>query len=203
MKNLTAFEFTDGYKLGHRQQYPEGTEFVYSNWTARSNSYFPETDCVVVFGIQYLLKEYFIKQFDEQFFMLPKELAVHNFKRRIDSFLGENNVGTSHLEELHDLGYLPIIVKALPEGTLCPIRVPMLTIMNTDKRFFWLTNYLETLMSCVLWLPMTSATTVRCYMKELKRHAGKTGFDSSVDLGFLCHDFSMRGMAGLESAIMS
>ena len=27
---------TDGYKLDHRRQYPEGTEYVYSNWTPRS-----------------------------------------------------------------------------------------------------------------------------------------------------------------------
>lgn len=33
---------TDGYKLDHRRQYPEGTQYVYSNWTPRSCQYFPE-----------------------------------------------------------------------------------------------------------------------------------------------------------------
>lgn len=28
-----AILLTDGYKLDHRRQYPEGTEYVYSNWT--------------------------------------------------------------------------------------------------------------------------------------------------------------------------
>lgn len=105
-------------------------------------------------------------------------------------------------EELHDLGYLPIRIKALPEGTLCPIRVPALTFINTHPDFFWLTNYFETLISTTLWLPMTSATTARLYKKELIRHARKTGF-KDVDLNFLIHDFSMRGMAGVEAAIMS
>jgi nicotinamide phosphoribosyltransferase len=199
----TAVELTDGYKLGHRQQYPKGTQYVYSNWTARSNKYFPEAeDGVVVFGIQYLLIEYFIKQFNRDFFSHDIDLAVQMFSRKIEAFLG-TKVDTEHIRELHKLGYLPIEVKALPEGTVCPIGVPMLTIINTDERFFWITNYLETIMSAVLWLPMTSATTARLYRKELERHAKLTGFDESINLGFLCHDFSMRGMAGLEAAITS
>jgi nicotinamide phosphoribosyltransferase len=198
-----AILLTDGYKLDHRRQYPEGTEYVYSNWTPRSCHYYPETEeGAVVFGIQYFIKEYLMKQFQEGFFNKPKDVAVAEFKRRVDTFLGPNNVGTRHIEELHDLGYLPIRIKALPEGTLCPIRVPALTFINTHPDFFWLTNYFETLISTTLWLPMTSATTARLYKKELIRHARKTGF-KDVDLNFLIHDFSMRGMAGVEAAIMS
>lgn len=201
---LTAMEMTDGYKLDHRRQYPEGTEFVYSNWTPRSNAYFPEaTDGAVVFGIQYFIKEYLINGFNKGFFNLSEDEAVNTFARRVNSFLGENQVGKEHIRELHKLGYLPIRIKALPEGDLCPIGVPMLTIINTDSRFFWLTNFLETMMSMCLWMPMTSATTARIYRKELERHAKKTIFPKDVMLGFLCHDFSMRGMAGLEAAITS
>lgn len=198
-----AILLTDGYKLDHRRQYPENTEYVYSNWTPRSCHYYPEaTEGAVVFGIQYFIKEYLMKQFQQDFFNKPKDIAVAEFKRRVDTFLGPNNVGTKHIEELHDLGYLPIRIKALPEGTLCPIRVPALTFINTHPDFFWLTNYFETLISTTLWLPMTSATTARLYKKELIRHARKTGF-KDVDLNFLVHDFSMRGMAGVEAAIMS
>ena len=199
--NKETILLTDGYKLDHRRQYPEGTEYVYSNWTPRSNNYFPEaTEGVVVFGIQYFIKEYLLKRFTSEFFKQPKDVAVKTFKRRVDTFLGENNVGTQHIEELHDLGYLPIKIKALPEGTLCPIRVPALTFINTHPKFFWLTNYFETLISTTLWLPMTSATSARLYKKELKRHAEATGFEPN---DFSIHDFSMRGMAGLEAAIMS
>ena len=197
-----AILLTDGYKLDHRRQYPEGTEYVYSNWTPRSCHYYPEAkEGAVVFGIQYFIKEYLMKQFQENFFNKPKDVAVAEFKRRVDTFLGPNNVGTKHIEELHDLGYLPIRIKALPEGTLCPIRVPALTFINTHPDFFWLTNYFETLISTTLWLPMTSATTARLYKKELIRHARKTGF-KDVDLNFLIHDFSMRGMAGVDDAVL-
>lgn len=198
-----AILLTDGYKLDHRRQYPKGTEYVYSNWTPRSCHYYPEAnDGVVVFGIQYFIKEYLIKQFQENFFNKSKTEAITEFQRRINTFLGQNSVGTKHIEELYDLGYLPIKIKALPEGTLCPIKVPILTVINTHPDFFWLTNYFETLISTTLWLPMTSATTARLYKKELIRHARETGF-KDIDLNFLIHDFSMRGMAGVEAAIMS
>ena len=195
---------TDGYKLGHHFQYPKGTEMVYSNWTPRSCKYFPEaSEGSVVFGIQYLIKEYLIKQFNENFFNLPKEQAIMEFHDRVDNFVGISNVGIGHIEALYDLGYLPIEIKALPEGSVCPIRVPMMTIKNTLPEFFWLTNYLETLISSVLWLPCTSATSARLYKKELKRHAKRTSFPGDVNIGFACHDFSMRGMAGIEAAIVS
>lgn len=125
-----------------------------------------------------------------------------NMSKEAYEYMIDKDSCPSHIEELHDLGYLPIRIKALPEGTLCPIRVPALTFINTHPDFFWLTNYFETLISTTLWLPMTSATTARLYKKELIRHARKTGF-KDVDLNFLIHDFSMRGMAGVEAAIMS
>ncbi len=212
---------TDGYKLDHRRQYPEGTEYVYSNWTPRSSKHFLGSDCIdhpnpyrpkvegaVVFGVQYMLKEFFIKQFNENFFGRPKNEVVKEFADRIKMYLGEEafkNIGTKHIEELWDLGYLPIKIKALPEGTFCPIRVPALTFINTDPKFFWLTNYFETLISNTLWLPMTSATSARLFLKELVRHATKTGYINNPDviLGFSCHDFSMRGMSGIEATIAS
>lgn len=202
---MDAILLTDGYKLDHRRQYPKGTEYVYSNWTPRSCHYYPEaSEGAVVFGIQYFIKEYLMKRFQKDFFDTPKTKAVGRFKRRVDTFLGSyNEVGTEHIEALHDLGYLPIRIKALSEGTLCPIRVPAMTFINTHPDFSWLTNYFETLLSATLWLLMTSATTARLAKKELIRHAEKTGFDPNINLDFLIHDFSMRGMAGVEAAIMS
>lgn len=194
---------TDGYKLGHHRMYPEGTEQVYSTWIPRSNKYFPEAaEGSVVFGIQYLIKEYLMKQFNE-WFTMPKKEAVEMFYRRVNNFVGIESVGYRHIEALHDLGYLPIRIKALPEGSVCPIHVPMMSITNTHPDFFWLTNYLETLISCTLWMPCTSATSSRLYKKELKRHSLATGFPEEVNINFNCHDFSMRGMAGMEAAVIS
>lgn len=208
MKNLESILLTDGYKLGHRVQYPKGTEYVYSNWTPRSYNYYPEAkEGAVVFGIQYFIKEYLIKRFNRDFFERPLEEILDTYRRRVGHFTGilPENVDVSHIEALHKLGYLPIKIKALPEGTVCPTKIPAMTFINTHPDFFWLTNYFETLISTTLWMPMTSATTARLAKKLLVNHAKKTGFynDPNVELGFLCHDFSMRGMAGVEAAIIS
>lgn len=199
---------TDGYKLGHRIQYPKGTEYVYSNWTPRSCNYYPEAkEGSVVFGIQYFIKEYLIKRFNRDFFNRPLNEVLDEYRRRAGRFTGilPENLDVSHIEALHKLGYLPIRIKALPEGSVCPTKIPAMTFINTHPDFFWLTNYFETLISTTLWMPMTSATTARLAKKLLVNHAKKTGFynDPNVELGFLCHDFSMRGMAGVEASILS
>ena len=93
-----AILLTDGYKLDHRRQYPEGTEYVYSNWTPRSCHYMPDAEeGAVVFGIQYFIKEYLMKQFQMWFFERPKAVAVAEFARRVNTFLGPNEVGTKHI----------------------------------------------------------------------------------------------------------
>lgn len=203
---LETILLTDGYKLDHRRQYPEGTEYVYATFIPRTNQWYPEAyEGSVVFGIQYFIKKYLIEEFTNNFFNLPLQDILDAYDRRIKTFLGQDAfdaIGHKHIEELHNLGYLPIRIKALKEGTLCPLGVPVLSIINTHPDFFWLPNYLETLLSTTLWLPMTSATTARLSKKALVEHAIQTGF-SNDNLGFLCHDFSMRGMAGVESAIMS
>ncbi len=192
---------TDGYKVDHRRQYPDGTTLVYSNWTPRK-SRLENVDEVVFFGLQYFIKKYIIHDFEEYFFKEPKEEVIKKYARRINNYLGENQVGTKHIEDLHDLGYIPMVFKALPEGSSVPIRIPMFTMFNTKPEFFWLTNYFETLLSAVIWMPCTSATIAKEYRKILDKYASET---SSVPefVDWQAHDFSMRGMAGIEASITS
>lgn len=193
--------YTDFYKTDHRRQYPEGTEVVYSNFTARG-SRIKGIDSHVVFGIQYLIKEYLIKRFNEGFFKLGKEEAVRKYKRRLDNALGKDSVPVDHIGALHDLGYLPIKIKALREGTICPMRIPCMTITNTLPDFYWVVNFLETIISNVIWGPMTSATIANHYRNIFDEFAEKTS-DIPDFVDFQGHDFSMRGMYGLEAAVMS
>lgn len=192
---------TDGYKLGHREQYPPNTTKVYSNWTPRK-SRINGIDTIVFFGLQYFIKEYLIKQFNAAFFNQPKELVVSEYKKYVDNYLGVNT-DVSHIEALHDLGYLPIKIKALPEGTEVPVRVPMFTIVNTLPEFFWITNYLETLLSNIIWQPCTSATIAKQYKTILTQFARETDIENLDFINWQGHDFSMRGMSGVESSILS
>ena len=192
---------TDGYKVDHRRQYPEGTSLVYSNWTPRK-SRLAGIDDVVFFGLQYVIKKYIISDFERDFFGRPKEEISKGYARRINNYLGPNSVGVEHIEALHDLGYIPMVFKALPEGSTVPIRVPMFTMYNTLPEFFWLTNYFETLVSTLVWMPCNSATIAKEYRKILDKYAAETS-DAAEFVDWQAHDFSMRGMAGIEAAQLS
>ena len=193
--------YTDGYKVDHRRQYPDNTTLVYSNWTPRK-SRIEGVNEVVFFGLQYFIKKYVIQEFTQNFFQQPKEQILKKYASRINNYLGENKVGVEHIGALHDLGFLPIVIKALPEGVSVPIRVPMFTMYNTLPEFFWLTNYFETLLSTTIWMPCNSATIAKQYRKILDAYAEET---SSIPefVDWQGHDFSMRGMAGLEAAVLS
>jgi len=198
---MNTLLYTDGYKVDHRRQYPNETTLVYSNWTPRK-SRIEGIDSVVFFGLQYFIKRYIIEDFEKNFFSQPKAEVCKRYSRRIDNYLGPNAVGIKHIEDLHDLGYIPMVFKALPEGVSVPIRVPMFTMYNTIPKFFWLTNYFETLLSTTVWMPCNSATIAKQYRQILDKYARET---SSVPefVDWQGHDFSMRGMAGLEAALMS
>jgi nicotinamide phosphoribosyltransferase len=204
MNNLRAAVYaitqTDGYKLDHRRQYPAGTEKVYSNWTARG-SRIPEVDKVVFVGLQAAIQRRLMEDF-EPFFDADVDAICAAYQNMLDKYLGPNDIGTDHIRALHDLGYLPLEFKALPEGTRVPLRVPMFTVENTHPDFFWLTNYFETILSNELWLPMTSATIAVRIRESMNKWAiATTG--STDGVGFLGHDFSMRGMAGAGAANLS
>jgi nicotinamide phosphoribosyltransferase len=198
---LDFITLTDGYKLDHRRQYPEGTEYVYSNFTARSTR-IGGADSVVFFGLQYFLKAYLQDLAQATFFERPKAKVLDGYRRFLDSYLGENAIGVDHIAALHDLEYIPLQFWALPEGTAVPFRMPMFTLQNTHPEFFWVTNYIETLLSSVLWLPCTSASTARRYRKLLTNFSYLTGADPAF-VAWQGHDFSFRGMACPEAAALS
>ena len=191
----------DGYKLSHLAQYPNNTTKVYSNWTPRS-SRVEGQNSVVFFGLQYFLKKYLMDEFTNNFFKRPVDEVCFKYERRINGYLGPNQVGSNHIRALHKLGYLPLEFKAVPEGTFVPLRVPMLTVENTHPDFFWLTNYIETLMSSVMWLPCTSATTASRMRKVINQAAEKTGSPKNL-CPWQGHDFSFRGMTGPDAASIS
>lgn len=191
----------DGYKIGHRQQFVPGLELAFGNLTPRKSYRQSTPEGVVWFGLQYFLKEYLIKQWNENFFQKPREEVTKRFTRRINNYLGPNNVGVEHIGELHDLGYLPLSFWALPEGSVVPYKVAPLVYFTTDKRFGWVQAYIETIMSTSVWPLSTAATTakqIRDYLEKFaKETVGNTDF-----VKFQGHNFSYRGCVGHEAAIM-
>lgn len=198
MESIIPSLICDFYKTSHYNQYPKDTEFLYSTLVPRSNKYLPAVHRVVSINITGFLKKYFVNYFNKFFFERPEDEVVKEYSDFIKRTLGIDDTG-DHIRKLHKLAYLPIRVKAIPEGRSSAIGVPNLTIENTHKEFAWLTNYLETLLSCSLWQPITSASIARQYRLLGEKYAAKT-CDNNFHVSFQFHDFSVRGMSSLESA---
>ncbi|WP_374538045.1 nicotinate phosphoribosyltransferase [Chitinimonas taiwanensis] len=203
--NLVPFNLADFYKTGHPSMYPAETTKLVANFTPRSAKHAPVLkelfdDKVVWFGLQGFIQEFLIDLFNEEFFRKQKDQAVRKYQRRMDTALGPGAVAGSRLEALHDLGYLPLEIRSLPEGSRVDIKVPPVIFINTHADFPWVSTYFETLFSCETWKPSTVATIAFEFRKLLDYFAQLTGTAPDF-VGWQGHDFSMRGMSGVHDAM--
>lgn len=193
---------SDGYKTGHHLMYAPRTNVVYSNFTCRNIKYMPVgAKKIVVVGPQYTF-QYINEYWNENFFSKSKHSVCQHAKRVLSSYLG-TDYDVSHFEALHDLGYLPIEVRALQEGLIIDAGIPLFTIKNTHPDFFWVTNFLETLISTLIWKPVHSASLAYAYKKVLTKYARETDEKNVWFVDFQAHDFSFRGMQAPDAAISS
>ena len=203
---LNPLHLIDFYKANHFKFYGSETEYLYNNFTPRSTKYLEKIagtdDKIVLFGLQYFIKYFLIDTWNSEFFNKPKEEVIRKYKRRMDNALGVDAVSTEHIEQLHDLGYLPIKIKSLPEGSVVNAKIPFFTVVNTVKGMGWLAGYLEDALSCLIWKTSTSATIARKYKQVGLNAAKKTGVDPGF-VNFQFHDFQLRGCSGPQDAIMS
>ena len=177
---------TDSYKVSMYCQYPFGTTGVYSYIESRGGRY----DKTVFFGLQAFIKEYLLEQITQ---------ADIDFAAEILTAHGEpfNREGWEYILRVHN-GYLPVVIRAVPEGTVVPVKNVLATIENTDPNCFWLTTWLETALLRAIWYPTTVATQSWHIKQVIKDFLEKTGDPSTIN--FKLHDFGARGVSSLESA---
>lgn len=204
--NMNPFLATDWYKPSHISMYHEKTEFIQSNYTPRSDRLFPHftgpDHRVMLAGLQGFCKWFFIDLFERNFFGVSKDKALKSLRKHADKSIGKGKVDMSGIEAVYDLGYLPLEIRALPEGSLSPIGVPVYTVQNTVPGFGWLVNFFESVMSSETWKAMNTATTMRQFKILCVEAAAKT-CDNADHLPFQCHMFAFRGEAGLADAAQS
>lgn len=177
---------TDSYKTGMSRQYPEGTTGVYSYIESRGGRY----DRTVFFGLQAFIKEYLLAPItQDQIDFAAEILSAHG--------VPFNREGWEYILKEHK-GYLPVVIRAVPEGTIVPTKNVLATIENTDPKCFWLTTWLETALLRAIWYPTTVATQSRAIKEIILDYLEKTGDPSTID--FKLHDFSARGVSSFETA---
>jgi len=183
---------TDVYKFGHKDQYPPGTNKVYSYLESRGSRE-DGLDYTVFFGLQYYLKKY-----------LSQPVTVEDVYEYADvagSILGKDNINIRQFRDLAELGYIPLRIKAVPEGTVCPLKNALMTITNTHPDFAWLVNYVETLLM-KLWLPITVASNSYRFRRMFNGFADRT-VGNRDHVPFQMHDFGYRGCGSEESAAIA
>lgn len=189
----------DAYKSGHIKQYPANTDKLFFNVTPRASKYFPsplKVNGMVSAGIRRFVEDYLIDHWNDTFFNRPKEEAVQEILTIMNGVLGNKAIDADHWESLHDLGYLPVKVYAVPEGLLVPIKSPLSVFYNTVKGFHWVAGFLEDAFSAELWKSCTIATIAMHYKRLGKKYSDDT-CDNDLHLPWQFHDFSMRGLSGL------
>ena len=189
----------DFYKAVHAEMLPKDITKSVSYFTPRM-SRVNRWDSVVMFGLQGFIKTYLIDYFNDEFFNKPFDEVISGYKRIMDATLGENAYKIEKIEKLHKLGYLPIEIVALPEGTIIPMHVPMFGIANTHKDFAWLPQSLESLISAESWHPMLAATVGYTY-RQIVNHYYDLTCDDEISRARALGAFDFRGEECTDSAI--
>lgn len=203
-KQINPMLLMDFYKAVH-------SDMLNSKMTKSMSYYTPRMsrvgrwNKVVMFGLQMFCKTWLIDYFNDCFFNMPKDEVVGEYKRVLDASLGAGIYNYHKIEKLHDLGYLPIEIIALPEGTVVPVHVPMFGITNTHPDFAWLPQALESLISAEMWYPQITATVGKTYREIVNKYYDITCEDNvsreralgAFDFrGDMCVDAALKAGAG-------
>jgi nicotinamide phosphoribosyltransferase len=212
MRQTSMILMSDFYKQSHAEQYPEGITKLISYATARMSRVPKEMygDKITVFGIQAYVKDFLIERFNETFFNVSLEEAMAEYNEIIGETFPIKYVDTGKFEALHKLGYLPVEVGCLPEGTRVPIRsafelpegqcqVPFMYIINTHPDFPWITEFLESVTSSEVWYPMAIANQAYYYRQIVNRWYNTTGCGDSTCKSAIS-EFGFRGGKSSDAA---
>lgn len=201
MTHINPLLLIDFYKATHHEQYPKGLTRMVSYYTPRM-SRLKDVDKVTMFGLQGFIKEYLIEGFNNFFFSRTEDEVVGEYERVLNATLGQGSYESQKIRDLHKLGYLPIEISAVPEGTRTAIGIPQIEITNTHADFVWLVNTIETMLSCYMWHTQVSAEVGYRYRNIVDKYKNLT-CDDEVQAAKLLGDFSMRGQQSVESATKS
>lgn len=180
----------DSYKYSHHDQLPPGTTTINSYIESRGGEFANS----VFFGLQAWIKSYLLT---------PLTRADVDFAQELVLAHGEpfNREGFDRLINVHG-GHWPVVIEAVPEGTVMPVHNVLVQIRNTDPNMPWVTSFLETALLRGVWYPTTVAT-LSWHCKQMILDAlRKSSDDPDGQINFKLHDFGARGVSSGESAAL-
>lgn len=200
MINTNALLLSDTYKQVHDRMYPNSLESLVSYWVPRKSMFHnEENQKMVFFGLQAFIQEYLVEYFNKNFFDVPLDEVLATYRKYLNIQLGEGNYDIDKIVNLHELGYLPLRIDAIPEGSKVNMGIPCIRVTNTNKNFAWLVQWIECILQSELWKTCNHATIGNMYYKIAKYWYEKT-VDSNIDPRMAFADFGMRGMSCMNEA---
>lgn len=191
----------DTYKTCHRTMYPSNLKKLVSYWVPRKSMFKKEENQkVVFFGLQAFIMEFLVEYFNKNFFDRPHDWIENTYRKYMNVQLGEGNYDIESVLKLHKLRYLPLEIKALPEGSLVNMNVPCIEITNTHEDFAWLVQWIECILQAELWKTCNHATIGHMYYKLARKWYEKNA-DDNLDVRNAFADFGMRGMSCMNEAV--
>jgi nicotinamide phosphoribosyltransferase len=197
----------DSYKAGHHLMYPDALEMsAYGEFRApfkvlnkgggSGDSDLIKDSRIVFYGLRY-----YIQQF------LARGITEDDIKRS-EKFYAEHNMGGTPVsypkklfDRIEELGYFPVKIQALPEGTVVYPHTPVF-IITAEKEFSHLCTFLETMLTMV-WYPSCVATLSRHTKSKIKEYYTKSAHpDDQWLLDSALHDFGFRGCTCIEQSVL-
>lgn len=198
MNNTMALLLSDTYKHTHCRMYPSNMTKLVSYLTPRK-AMSEQYDKMVFAGIQPFIQKYLMDIMYTEFFDQPWELVEMDYRKYMDVQLGAANYDLDRIKALHDLGYLPVEIRCLPEGSVVNMGIPVVEMTNTHPDFAWVVQWLECILQGELWSASAYATVGHEYYKVAKEWYSKT--TDGADPAMAMADFGMRGMSCVEDAV--
>lgn len=179
----------DSYKFSHPYAYRKGIKAMSSYGEARVSGKIK----IVNAGGQLVVKRYLSQQITMADVDRAEAFSEKHFGRKLFKRASWVKV----VREYN--GFLPLIVRALREGTVVSGGVPLYSITAIGEDYFWMSSAFETLLQRAIWYP----TTIASMDYEIKTVMKKFYIDTGADLAMLpfgLHDFGARGVTVGEQA---
>lgn len=202
MKYPDLLFISDCYKYTHAAMYPNDVEEVYSLLYCRK----PKLDLsalnghIVAFGMRHII--YKLQKLYDDFIKYDKSTIKEALRLLYVDFMKldpNEDVYNFLIDKWLSLPkHMPVTFRAIPEGTFISNNSPIISIHCNDKNHCWFVNFIETYLNSELWKTCFVATQAAIF-KRIEYDCLGYYLDDSFNF----HDFSARGMNGIDDCYRS
>lgn len=188
---------TDSYKFSHFEQYPEDAEYIEDYIGPRWNATGIQSK-MIFFGLMSPIMKYLSRPITRD------EIDAGELFAELHGVPFNKSGWEFILNQCN--GYIPVEIRAIPEGSVIDVPNAVAVIRNTVKGFIWPVGYIEASLLRSSWYGSSVATYSANCINEIKKYMlyctdySRDEVDSIIK--FKLHDFGARGVTSGETAAL-